>query len=272
MPILLAQKLKLTLKRVLPRQIVQLVQRTRYARVIGRIGEDFEQDFQVVRALLNNGDAAVDLGANMGSYTKFMADCVGAAGKVYSIEPIPETFDILQHMITRMDFSHVVATRCAVSDSIGEVTLEIPRLAHGDENRYEARIVETPSSQGMRLVRTASTTVDTILVNEEREVALIKCDVEGHEKNVIKGAKRSISKFKPAWLIEIWGDPDEDGSAASKMFVMMQGFGYKAYWFDGRKLRVRKIGETSTNYFFLFPHHGDKIMKKERGREILTRG
>ena len=48
--------------------------------------------------------------------------------------------------------------------------------------------------------------------------------------------QRSISVIKnsrPAWLIEVSGNPDDSNSPSYKLFKMLNEEGYDAYWFDG---------------------------------------
>lgn len=41
------------------------------------------------------GDWALDIGANVGHYTKRMSDLAGPEGRVIAFEPVPDTFAVL---------------------------------------------------------------------------------------------------------------------------------------------------------------------------------
>jgi hypothetical protein len=83
----------------------------------------------------------------------------------------------------------------------------------------------------------------------------IKCDVEGHELACVKGAIRVIRRSRPAWLIEVSGNPDEWTSTAYQVFKLLGEAGYEAYWFDGKRVAKRYAGDQSINYFFLRVEH-----------------
>jgi hypothetical protein len=59
-----------------------------------------------------------------------------------------------------------------------------------------------------------------------------------------------LARTQAAWFIEVSGEPDDTDSAAHKVFKMFHNQGYSAWWYDGGKLKKRRPGEKSTNYFF----------------------
>ena len=86
-------------------------------------------------------------------------------------------------------------------------------------------------------------------------ITFIKCDVEGHELSVIKGASQLLAKCRPAWLIEISGHLYDGGSPAGELFRYLRRHDYAPYWFNGQKLIKATPGDKSINYFFLHPSH-----------------
>jgi hypothetical protein len=92
--------------------------------------------------------------------------------------------------------------------------------------------------------------------------------VEGHELACIKGATKFLARSQAAWLIEISGEPDDSGSAAHNVFKILHDQGYSAWRLDSTKLRKRRPGDKSTNYFFLKENHIDTLNKSEL--EILS--
>jgi hypothetical protein len=63
-------------------------------------------------------------------------------------------------------------------------------------------------------------------------------------------------------------EPDNTDSAAHSVFKILCDQGYFAWWFDGSKLRKRRHGDKSTNYFFLKDNHIDILNKSEL--EVLS--
>ena len=259
----LLKTIKKILKRALPRDLVLAIKKVRHAEKIRMVSVDDEPDFRPIASLVKPGDSVIDLGANMGFYTKYFSDLVGPTGKVYSVEPIPRTVQILRYVVRKLGMTNVQVINCAVSDSARMVTMEIPLFESGEENIFEAKIVTGASSSRFETVHVESKTVDALVSEIPAAVTFIKCDIEGHELQGLKGAPRVLNEVKPAWLIEIWGNPDETGSKAQETFSVFEASGYGGYWFDGTSMRRRMPGETSVNYFFLMPAHL-QTLKDER--------
>jgi FkbM family methyltransferase len=240
---------------LLPEKILQAIKKVHYARALRSLSESDEADFRVIRHLVHHGDHVVDIGANIGVYTKFLSGLVGMKGHVYSIEPISLTFDILLYNIRKLGLKNVKALNCAISDSDGSMTMEVPLYESGGENFYQAKIVSKSVNNPLRRTKVKSKTIDSLFSELPGSISFIKCDVEGHEFRCIKGALDVIKNSKPAWLIETTGDPEDSKSTAFETFRLLDKQGYEAFWFDGTTLNKRRIGDKSVNYFFLAPRH-----------------
>jgi FkbM family methyltransferase len=244
---LFAKKAVLTL---LPDGLLQFLKRIHYSRTLQRITESDEPDLRVLRCLVEPGQYVADIGANIGVYSKYLSERVGPSGRVISVEPIPLTFDILRSNLRKLRLSNVEAKNCAISDMEGQVKMRVPKYNSGGENFYGARVENGEAGDSVRSFVVPATTVDALLSTLPL-IHFIKCDVEGHELNCIRGAMKTIERSKPAWLIEISGDMDDERSNSSQTFRILGGNGYGAYWFDGMQLRPRRRGTRSVNYFFL---------------------
>ncbi len=64
--------------------------------VINNIFEPAETAF--VRSHLGYGDVACDIGANIGYYSILFASLVGSRGRVYSFEPMPKLFELVEEV------------------------------------------------------------------------------------------------------------------------------------------------------------------------------
>jgi FkbM family methyltransferase len=240
--------------RFLPDRMLQKLKKIHYAKALRAASEQGEPDLKVVRELVGAGSHVIDIGANFGLYTKFLAELVQPTGRVYSIEPIPLTYEILTANLKRLKLRNVEPFNLAVSDDDAEVRMVVPQYRSGGENFYEARIIESPTGSAMRSVRVQSRALDS-LFGHLRSIDFIKCDVEGHELACLRGAQSILRVAKPAWLIEVSGNPDDQRSSAGEVFRIMGETGYMPFWFDGRHLRQRERGDRSVNYFFLTRRH-----------------
>jgi FkbM family methyltransferase len=238
----------------LPRPIRLRLKTIYYAREAPKF---WEPDVEPLKSLVRPGDIVVDLGANIGDYTFLLANLTGAQGKVYSVEPVPETFEILSGVVKKLALSNVELFNCAVSEKDGTVRMEIPLHQHGGQNFYMSRVVTWPSSaSSFESFEVPCRALDSLLASQPaKPVTFVKCDVEGHELAVVKGASNLLERNRPAMLIEVAGTAVMQDDPDNQLFSTMNRYGYTPYWFDGKNLRPRTKGHWSVNYFFLQADH-----------------
>ncbi len=225
-----------------------------------------ENDVDVVKSLVNPGEYVIDIGAHVGWYTKVLSEQVGENGQVYSIEPIPITFELLSFCVKKLKLRNVRLLNCGISEKDGSALMEIPQYRTGGENFYQARIVnEEMIDQSFKHYEIDLKSIDSLFLSLSDRITFIKCDVEGHEFSVIRGAAKFLANSKPAWLVEVSGNPDDHYSEYHALFEYLTRRGYTAYWYDGESLRERSLGVKSINYFFLTPYHLN-IFKASRMR------
>ncbi len=260
----------------MPKALLERLKARHYRRSLQRFDERDEPDMQIVRVLVLPAATVVDVGANVGIYTKLLSELVGPSGRVMSIEPVPETFSILSANVRHLRLGNVTLLNAAASNAEGSATMRIPRVyTSGGQNFYEAAIV-APNVDRARTAANASPPVRSVVVpmttldvalRGQGPIAFIKCDVEGHEAACVAGAARTLSEDRPAWLVEISGNPDANGSATAKLFDTFRAAGCTPWLLDGGLLRRRREGDHSTNYFFLTDAHVDRV--RERAPAVL---
>lgn len=246
-----------------PAWLLRSVGRRHY---LTRVRRHVTSDREILRALVHPGDTVLDIGAHAGWYTKTLAELVGSTGLVVAVEPVPSTFDFLTYNIRKLRLTNVVPLPVAVSCQPGTGTIVIPAyregaaIAHsrsGSENSYEAHLVnpEEPAD-GSRRLTVALTTVDTLAGGGR--VTFIKLDVEDHELMVLRGSSATIARDHPVFVVELLRNPDHHkGSPQAQIVELLDGHGYRAYWWDGGALRTcrRPPRHPSSDYYFLQPSH-----------------
>lgn len=258
------QLLKRTAWKILPHSTIQFIKKRHYLRLLCSSSLEKEPELRVVRHLVKPGDTVIDIGANVGVYSKILSELVGPDGHVYSIEPFPSTFEILCYIVKKLNLDNVEPINVAVSDSEAVVTMALPYDSSGAETHYRASIVTNYAEEGTsETANVQAITIDSRFLSVSGAISFIKCDVEGHELACIKGAEKFLARSKTAWLIEISGEPDDMDSAAYSVFKLLQNQDYFAWWYDGDKLRKYCPGDKSTNYFFLKDNHVDILNKSE---------
>jgi FkbM family methyltransferase len=146
----------------------------------------------------------LDIGAHMGTYSLLLAS---KCKEVHSFEAQRMTYYQLCGGIALNKAYNVTAHHCAISNTEeakqGQLTLNIISEDGGGStlNRDFADL------QGAALLGTEQVPVKTIDQFEFKEVGFIKIDVEGHELQVLEGARHTIlTNNYPPILLEAWND------------------------------------------------------------------
>lgn len=145
----------------------------------------------LLRRLLRPGMTVVDVGAHVGYYTRLFSRLVGATGAVYAFEPHPRNFSLLEHNTKRL--TNVVRISLALSDREGETRLFESAQATGGHSLLASRGPYT------REIAVRTTSLDEWV--GERDIDLIKLDVEGAELEVLRGARKMIGRARRLALI-----------------------------------------------------------------------
>jgi len=163
-----------------------------------------ERDSLSCRQYIKAGDCVLDIGANIGVYSKLLSEWIGGSGLVHAFEPVAETFDYLSQNVRELGLNNVVCHHAAVSSANGLGRVIVP-----NGNFYRAKLSDT--GEEVTVVR-----LDDLFAGD---VSFIKCDVEGHEIGVIEGATKLIERCRPVWLMEV---------AHPETVELMRDRGYRA--------------------------------------------
>lgn len=206
-----------------------------------------------------------DIGSNTGWYS-LVAATVGNAGYVYSFEPLEEHVLCERESVTlnRKD-DYVSVFEIALSDASGK---SIIRLA-GSGTSLEHDFLE--ADFGKREVQ-----VEKLDIFKKKEALknpdFIKIDVEGHEYQVLLGAKKTLEESHPALFIEI-AKTIKKRRFINKNFTLIFSFlaslGYEAYIAEPRGVRKYNPEENPDNvYMYLFLHKEKHLHNEELLREL----
>ncbi len=155
-----------------------------------------------------NGDGviAIDCGANIGVHTVQWGKLMRDFGRVYSFEAQEKLFYALSGNIAINNCLNVHARNQAVSSDDG--VLMIPQLDYTTPSSFGSFEIKKkdatenigqPINYDNNLVKISTIALDSLQLDR---IDLIKIDVEGMEIDVLNGAKKSISNFKPLLIIE----------------------------------------------------------------------
>lgn len=155
--------------------------------VIRETDDFYEADILEHVAPLVGTGVVVDAGANIGNHTAFLAT-FSAAARIHAFEPFPANVPLLRRNVG--GFHHVTIHPVALGARYGSV-----RMALWSSN-YGHAMVDAGGD-----IAVEAMPLDAM---ELEDVTLLKVDVEGHERQVLDGARRTIDRWRPFILIEDW--------------------------------------------------------------------
>ena len=197
---------------------------------IGRRGRALEYNYHLPQ-LLRRGDIAIDIGANLGYYTRPMADIVGTEGRVYAVEPVPVIFSVLERNVRGR--GNVSLMNYALGEQDTTIEMANDSVAAAGYFGTGRNFVSDGKLSGEAIRFTAQMVRGSRLFAEIGKIDFIKCDIEGYERVVIPELKPLIERHHPTVLIETDGDTRHE---IIKMFTEM---GYRAYMLEvGREVAL----------------------------------
>jgi FkbM family methyltransferase len=140
--------------------------------------------------MMHAGQTFLDVGAHFGYYSLILAD---AGMRCLAFEPDPRNHPLFVEATTGV--KNIELRRLAVSDEPGTAAFRL------HASSAESRIASGESVPG-RDVQVGVTTVDEIVFSEGLAVGGIKVDVEGFDRRVLRGARRTLREIRPVVCTE----------------------------------------------------------------------
>lgn len=178
--------------------------------------------------LLRDGAVAIDVGANIGSHTLHLARAVGIRGRVVAVEPTDFAFAKLNRNIAlNPDLEPRIAAVQAMlvereSPAVPDpVYSSWPLVGAGD--KHPLHLGALKSCTGAR-----STSLDALVTMLRLErIDLIKIDIDGYECTMLRGAQRTLCRFRPRIVMELAPYVlEERGASLGELLELLAGAGY----------------------------------------------
>jgi FkbM family methyltransferase len=196
----------------------------------------YEPELGILPLLVDPEKTSVDAGANRGTYTYFLSKL---SRHVYAYEPNPAMRWILERCVAR----NVSVSNVALSDHTGQAEFAVPRGKSAFHNNAGSLEVSQLSQSNSYLTRFQ---VSTARLDDQgvSNVGFMKIDVEGHEREVLSGARKVIERDRPVLLIEMMEAlaPGE----MEKNLEFVEQLGYQSFLLVGKRLVDYRISSRST--------------------------
>lgn len=197
-----------------------------------------------LKNLVRRGDVVIDIGANLGYYSRFFSELAGPEGRVYSVEPVKPIFAALQRNMRgcRNARLHNCALGCDEKNiRMGNDSVKgAEHFATGQNFVLDADTTGRTSAENEF---SATMHRGSVLFGDLDRLDMIKCDIEGYEGVVIPEMEAVIDRHKPLVLLETGGDNRK------KLSEFFTGKGYAAFVLERGKLRVAFEGDVKDLIF-----------------------
>ncbi len=180
------------------------IKRTRYGLMaynindifIGRsfdcYGEYSPGEIMLFAQLVTPGSLVVDVGANIGALTLFLAQAVGPRGAVVAIEPQRMVYQLLCANLALNEVGNVRAIHAGAGRAPGQAF--VPLSDYAKPGNFGGVELGDKSGEPVEIV-----SIDGLQLPS---CQFIKIDVEGQEQAVIAGAAETIARFRPVLYVE----------------------------------------------------------------------
>jgi FkbM family methyltransferase len=188
--------------------------------IVGRslelYGEFSEGEVEVFRQVVKPGHVVVEVGANIGAHTIFLAQQVGPKGRVIAFEPQRILFQTLCANLALNSITNVMCYCEAVGDKQG--TIIVPSIDYTRACNFGG-VALGACQQGESV---PIVPLDTTMLSA---CDFIKVDVEGMEEQVLRGAAGLISRCKPVLYVE-----NDRPEKSEGLIRYIDSLGYSMHW------------------------------------------
>ena len=175
-----------------------------------------------VEPLIDPRKACIDVGANVGFFTEFMAR---RARQVYAYEPNPD----LAFWLRKCRRKNVTPFFAALGAAPGQAVLRVP----GEKGYYHGWATLRPGAYRDQPGLDYTVPVETLDARSFDDIGFIKIDAEGYEDAVLDGARDLLARAKPNLFIEI--EQRHRSSPVAACVERLAGMGYAAHFiWEGR--------------------------------------
>ncbi|NLR57337.1 FkbM family methyltransferase [Chitinophaga polysaccharea] len=209
---------------------------------------------EIIKRVCNPNSNCLDIGAHAGEILDIILRHA-PKGTHYGFEPIPTFFENLVKKYRKKKNCRFFDL--ALSDQKGTATFNYvvtnPAYSGLNKRSYPSE------NENINLIEVKTDLLDNVLPPDYR-VDIIKIDVEGGELAVLKGAVKTLKKYKPVIVFEHGlGAAEFYGTTPEMVYELLENCGLKLFtlqgWLNGGSAlsqeEHRRIFNTNEEYYFV---------------------
>ncbi len=209
-----------------------------------------ERDFFHFLKLLPHGGIVLDLGANIGVTSYYLAKRLPQS-TIFSFEPLEINMEVLRRIKKRFGLKNIREFMLALGDENRTLEMVMPVInnvpMHGLSHAVHKDISE--NNTGLKF-EVPMVRLDDFqeLKNTGKRITGMKIDVENFEYFVLKGAEKIIRKNNPLIYCELWENENRE-----KCFSFLNNLGYSAFILHKKELVPFNDQKHHKHNFFFMP-------------------
>lgn len=163
-------------------------------------GKVYEPDtIAFMRTHAGDGDV-IHAGTFFGDFLPGLSSAMASNAKVWAFEPNPGNFQAAEETVRMNKLNNVELTNAALSNR-DETVLFKTRDADGNSLGGVSHFV-TEDGDGVEAVQAVML---DYAVPRDRKISILQLDVEGHEKQALRGAYHLVHRWQPILILEYFG-------------------------------------------------------------------
>ncbi len=205
-----------------------------------------------LKRLVRRGDTVIDIGANLGYYSRILSRLVGAQGKVYAVEPVEPIFNVLWRNVRKCGNVEIMPYALGAEEKCIFLGNNSSRYT-GYMGTGRNSVMSLDEYENAEVKFRAEMYRGSELFRGLTRLDFIKCDIEGYETVVIPEMSPVIERFMPVVLIET-GGPNR-----REILELFRGWGYAGYVLKNGRLVSLMREEGDKDIVFIPGHRHDEL-------------
>lgn len=189
----------------------------------------------IIENLLDIDGVFIDVGANQGEFSIAAAKVV-SQGKVIAFEPVSEYRERLLENIRLNDFGNIQVISAALGEQEGFLPIydQQENFSDGTRNEGLPTLFASESRHYAREIVPVKTLDDVLNDSTISRVDIIKLDIEGAEWIALRGAIKTLARYRPILILEIGKETCKTAGYEPEAFIE---------WLASINYRIEKIIE-----------------------------